>query len=46
MPFPFAKLVYLVIKQASKPMANLLKSKAKTNPWLRNYLLVKPAQCK
>ena len=46
MPFPVIKLGYLAVKQIAKPLANLLKQKAKSNLFLRNYLLVKPAQCK
>ena len=40
------KLGYLAVKQVSKPLANLIKLKAKTTPFLRNRLLLPPAQCK
>jgi len=44
MPFPVAKLGYLAIKQLSKPVANAIKSKAKQSPFLRNRILLRPAQ--
>ncbi len=46
MVFPVIKLGYLVVKQVSKPLANALKRKAKTSPFLKNYILVPPAQRK
>lgn len=44
MPFPLIKLGYLVIKQLSKPLANAIKQKAKTTPFLRDRILEPPAQ--
>ncbi|ELU17213.1 hypothetical protein CAPTEDRAFT_210501 [Capitella teleta] len=44
MPFPLAKLGYLAVKQISKPLARSIKEKAKTSPFLRNYILLPPAQ--
>jgi len=44
MPFPLVKLGYLAVKQISKPLANAIKHKAKTTPFLRNYILLPPAQ--
>ncbi|ESN91774.1 hypothetical protein HELRODRAFT_70587 [Helobdella robusta] len=44
MPFPMIKLGYLAVKQISKPLANYIKKKAKTTPFLRNKLLLPPAQ--
>ena len=44
MPFPIIKLAYLAVKQISKPLANAIKVKAKTTPFLRNKILLPPAQ--
>ena len=44
MPFPLAKLAYMAIRQISKPLAVYIKKKAKTTPFLRNYILLPPAQ--
>lgn len=43
--FPVAKLVALLIKQVSKPIANYAKDKAKTSDAMKTYLCM-PAQCK
>ena len=45
MPFPVAKLVYMAVKQISKPIARSIKNKATKSPFLRNYILLPPAQC-
>ncbi|XP_075153913.1 putative OPA3-like protein CG13603 isoform X1 [Haematobia irritans] len=42
--FPAAKLGVLAIKQVSKPIANVIKSKAKQHPFFRNYICMPPAQ--
>ncbi|XP_023292746.2 putative OPA3-like protein CG13603 isoform X2 [Lucilia cuprina] len=42
--FPAAKLGVLAIKQISKPIANIIKSKAKEHPLFRNYVCMPPAQ--
>ncbi|XP_073817623.1 putative OPA3-like protein CG13603 isoform X1 [Musca autumnalis] len=42
--FPAAKLGVLAIKQVSKPIANIIKSKAKEHPLFRNYICMPPAQ--
>lgn len=44
--FPAAKLGVLAIKQISKPIANVLKSNAKSSPFFRKYICMPPAQCK
>ena len=44
--FPAAKLGILAIKQISKPIANVLKNKAKDSPFFRKYVCIPPAQCK
>ena len=44
MPFPVIKLGYIAIKQISKPLARLMKEKAKNSPFFRNHILIKPAQ--
>lgn len=44
--FPAAKLGVLAIKQISKPIANIIKSKAKEHPVFRNYVCMPPAQRK
>ncbi|XP_050405417.1 putative OPA3-like protein CG13603 [Patella vulgata] len=43
-PFPIVKLGYLALKQISKPLANALKSRAKSSPFFRNYVCMPPAQ--
>jgi len=42
--FPVAKLGVLAIKQISKPIANLLKSRAKNSAFFRTYVCMPPAQ--
>jgi len=42
--FPVFKLGALVIKQVSKPLANIAKARAKKNPFFRNYICMPPAQ--
>ncbi|ALC46107.1 CG13601 [Drosophila busckii] len=42
--FPAAKLGVLAIKQISKPIANVLKSNAKSSPLFRKYVCMPPAQ--
>ncbi|CAG9859660.1 unnamed protein product [Phyllotreta striolata] len=42
--FPAAKLGALLLKQISKPIANALKSQAKSSPVFRKYICMPPAQ--
>lgn len=42
--FPIAKLGALLIKQVSKPIANVVKERAKTHPFFRKYFCMPPAQ--
>lgn len=42
--FPVAKLGILAIKQISKPIANLLKNRAKNSPFFSSYVCMPPAQ--
>ncbi|XP_053680118.1 putative OPA3-like protein CG13603 isoform X2 [Anopheles nili] len=42
--FPAAKLGVLAMKQVSKPIANLLKERAKNSPFFRKYVCMPPAQ--
>ncbi|XP_042884718.1 optic atrophy 3 protein homolog isoform X2 [Penaeus japonicus] len=42
--FPIAKLGALVIKQVSKPLANVAKTRAKNSHFFRTYVLMPPAQ--
>lgn len=44
MVFPLVKLGYLAIRQISKPIATAIKAKAKESPFLRNKILLPPAQ--
>lgn len=44
--FPVAKLGALLLKQVSKPIANLLKNQAKKSPFFRKYVCQPPAHCK
>jgi len=46
MPFPLIKLGYLALKHISKPLANSIKVKAKSTPFLRNRILLPAAQRK
>lgn len=43
--FPIAKLSVLLVKQISKPIANICKERAKNNPFFRTYVCMPPAQC-
>ncbi|VVC91531.1 unnamed protein product [Leptidea sinapis] len=42
--FPIAKLSVLLIKQISKPIANICKERAKNSPFFRTYVCMPPAQ--
>uniref|UniRef100_A0A0K8TNQ2 Putative conserved plasma membrane protein n=1 Tax=Tabanus bromius TaxID=304241 RepID=A0A0K8TNQ2_TABBR len=42
--FPVAKLGILALKQISKPIANVIKNKAKQNDFFRRYVCMPPAQ--
>jgi hypothetical protein len=42
--FPIVKLGALLIKQVSKPLANLAKRRAKSSPFFRTYICMPPAQ--
>lgn len=42
--FPAAKLGVLAMKQISKPIASLLKERAKNSPFFRKYVCMPPAQ--
>lgn len=42
--FPIAKLSVLLVKQISKPIANICKERAKNNPFFRTYVCMPPAQ--
>ncbi|XP_063705098.1 putative OPA3-like protein CG13603 isoform X2 [Culicoides brevitarsis] len=42
--FPAAKLGVLAMKQISKPIANVLKTRAKNSPFFRTYICMPPAQ--
>lgn len=44
--FPAAKLGVLAFKQLSKPIANVIKERAKKSPFFRDYIAMPPAQCK
>lgn len=44
--FPAAKLGVLAFKQLSKPIANVIKERAKQSPFFRDYIAMPPAQCK
>ena len=46
MVFPVAKLAYLAMKQVSKPLARALQARAKDSPFMKNYILIPPAQSK
>lgn len=43
--FPAAKLGLLAFKQLSKPIANVIKNRAKESPFFRQYIAMPPAQC-
>lgn len=42
--FPAAKLGALLIKQISKPIANVVKNQAKSSPVFRRYVCLPPAR--
>jgi hypothetical protein len=44
--FPIAKLGTLLVRQVSKPIANMLIRRAKNYPFFRQYRCMPPAQCK
>lgn len=44
--FPIAKLGALLVRQVSKPIANMLIRRAKNYPFFRKYICMPPAQCK
>jgi len=44
MPFPLAKLGYMALKQAGKPLANFMKRRAKTSPFFHTRVCLPVAQ--
>ncbi|GAU89643.1 hypothetical protein RvY_02172-1 [Ramazzottius varieornatus] len=42
--FPLAKLLYLAVRQVSKPIAAGIKTRAKASPFFRTYICMPPAQ--
>lgn len=42
--FPIAKLGTLLLRQISKPIANIVKERAKKSPFFRTYICMPPAQ--
>lgn len=42
--FPLAKLGVLAIRQIAKPLANVIKNRAKASPIFRDYICMPPAQ--
>ncbi|XP_057684970.1 optic atrophy 3 protein homolog [Corythoichthys intestinalis] len=42
--FPIAKLLYLGVKQLSKPVANRIKAGARRSEFFKNYICLPPAQ--
>ncbi|XP_076590537.1 optic atrophy 3 protein homolog [Chaetodon auriga] len=42
--FPIAKLLYLGVRQLSKPVANRIKAGARRSDFFRNYICLPPAQ--
>lgn len=44
--FPLGKLLYLGMKQVTKPIANQLKLTAKRSEFFRKYVCIPPAQGK
>lgn len=43
-PFPLIKLGALAVRQVAKPLANRIKSRAKTSKFFRDYICMPPAQ--
>lgn len=44
-PLPLLKLGALLAKQISKPLAKVLKEKAQHNEFLKQRIVMPPAQC-
>ena len=44
--FPLGKLIYLGIKQVSKPISRRIQAGAVRSPLFRKYVCMPPAQCK
>lgn len=44
MPFPLIKLVYLFVKQVSKPLATRVTGYMKEKPFIRSYIMIPLAQ--
>lgn len=42
--FPIAKLLYLGVRQLSKPVANRIKAGARRSEFFKNYVCLPPAQ--
>lgn len=42
--FPAAKLGVLALKQISKPIANIIKNRAKQSPFFKKYVCMPPGQ--
>ncbi|KAK2088702.1 Optic atrophy 3 protein [Saguinus oedipus] len=42
--FPMAKLLYLGIRQVSKPLANRIKEAARRSEFFKTYICLPPAQ--
>lgn len=42
--FPIVKLGALAVRQIAKPLANVIKSRAKSSPFFRTYVCMPPAQ--
>lgn len=42
--FPLVKLGALAVRQIAKPIANILKTRAKSSAFFRNYICIPPAQ--
>ncbi|XP_047450167.1 optic atrophy 3 protein homolog [Mugil cephalus] len=42
--FPIAKLLYLGVRQMSKPVANRIKAGARSSEFFKNYICLPPAQ--
>ncbi len=43
--FPLGKLLYLGVKQMSKPLARGIQRRALNSPFIRTYICSPPAQC-
>ena len=44
--FPLGKILYLVVRQVSKPISARLQIVAKQTPFVRTYIIMPPAQGK